>query len=383
MLQIGLARLSWRTSTSSVLQVLQAEVGWWALSRLGRGRSRSPPGRSRSGGRGGQRRRLGAPAIQVAQEIGQGGARPGRQLVGAHQLPRRHAGRDALAAGQVQQLLDRGVADAAPGGVDDALEGQVVILAIDLGVDRHGYRGSPPARRTSAHRPPCRGSAAGQNCSSRRRASGYEARTSKAMSPVAPALLPALDIVGDEARFGLAVPHPAHLDLRAALRLGPQGLAQPALVGGDEPRGGGQDMLCRSVVALQADHARLGNRARSAGCCPPRRRASRRSTDRRRRRSTGCGFFGPAASATDTGRHWYPGTHPPAGSESARDIRPTPQDSLVKMARVAQQQVAEIARVQDPQPLLMSTIQGRARSAAKCPPSAGGSLSGAQPRFFH
>ncbi|MNE83788.1 hypothetical protein D3C80_1806350 [compost metagenome] len=46
-------------------------------------------------------------------------------------MAHRAHGRDAVLARDVQNLLDRGVADAALGDVDDALEGQVVVLGLD------------------------------------------------------------------------------------------------------------------------------------------------------------------------------------------------------------------------------------------------------------
>jgi len=60
---------------------------------------------------------------------------------------------------------------------------------------------------------------------------------------IAPLALPVLDVLGDKARFRLAVPNAAHAHLLAAGGLGPQGLAKPALVGGDQSGGGGQDVL--------------------------------------------------------------------------------------------------------------------------------------------
>src|SRR5438552_1647088 len=59
-------------------------------------------------------------------------------------------------------------------------------------------------------------------------------------------------------------------------------------------------------------------------------RASRRWPDRRLRRRTGSRVAAPAASPTDTGRHWCPGTHPraragsgPANRRAAPDVRGT------------------------------------------------------------
>jgi hypothetical protein len=106
-------------------------------------------------------------------------------------------------------------------------------------------------------------------------------------------------------------------------RLGPERLAQPALVGRDHARGGGEDMRGRAVVLLQPDH--LGareNPSRSAGCCPPRRRASHRSTGRRRPRSRCSMCPPPAAAARDTARRWCPDTRPRGCSGTSAGIAP-------------------------------------------------------------
>ena len=92
------------------------------------------------------------------------------------------AGRDAVRPRPTcSSFCDGGVADAALGHVDDALEGQVVVRATGSAADRRGRRGSRPARRTAGRRSPCRGSAAARTAL-RRPASGSEARTRMAMS---------------------------------------------------------------------------------------------------------------------------------------------------------------------------------------------------------
>src|SRR5262249_48405832 len=49
-----------------------------------------------------------------------------------------------------------------------------------------------------------------------------------------------------------------YLDLLARLVLGAQRLAEPALVVGDEVRGGGEDVGGRAVIALEADDLGAG-----------------------------------------------------------------------------------------------------------------------------
>ena len=56
------------------------------------------------------------------------------------------------------------------------------------------------------------------------------------------ALRSALDLLADRARLLLAVPDAGDADLLALRVLGPQGLAEPALVVGDQAGGGGEDV---------------------------------------------------------------------------------------------------------------------------------------------
>ncbi len=67
-----------------------------------------------------------------------------------------------------------------------------------------------------------------------------------------------LDLVADPARLFLAVPMADEADLLAAFGLGPEGLAEAALVRGDEPRGGRENVRGRAVVLFETDHLRAG-----------------------------------------------------------------------------------------------------------------------------
>ena len=62
----------------------------------------------------------------------------------------------------------------------------------------------------------------------------------------------------DEARLFLRIPRPRHRHLLAARGLGAERLAEAVLVLGDQPRGRGEDVAGRAVVALEADHRRAG-----------------------------------------------------------------------------------------------------------------------------
>ena len=128
---------------------------------------------------------------------------------------------------------------------------------------------------------------------------------------------------------------------------------------------------------------RRGSPARSAGCCRPRRRASRRSTGRRRRRSRCSGARRPAAAARGTGRRWCPGTRRPGCSGTGAGTAASTSGLLREERQVVQQQVAEVAGVQRPQPLLVGGVELAAacRGRSRRSPTAG-TWSGRQPRFF-
>ena len=61
-----------------------------------------------------------------------------------------------------------------------------------------------------------------------------------------------LDLLADEARLGFAVPQAVNLELLALIVVGPQRLAEPAFVMGDQTGRRAQDMAGRAVVTLQA-----------------------------------------------------------------------------------------------------------------------------------
>ena len=64
--------------------------------------------------------------------------------------------------------------------------------------------------------------------------------------------------LADPARFLGPVPDADDADLLAVAGVGPQGLAEPAGVVGDQPVGGGEDVAGRAVVLLEPDDLRAG-----------------------------------------------------------------------------------------------------------------------------
>ena len=105
--------------------------------------------------------------------------------------------------------------------------------------------------------------------------------------------------------------------------LGPQRLAEPALVGGDQAGGGGEDVRGRAVVALQPDHLGAGEVPLEAqdvvhlGAAP--------AVDRLvvvADAADVAGGLRRAAAATGTGRRWCPGTRRPGCSGTGAGSRP-------------------------------------------------------------
>ena len=223
-----------------------------------------------------------------------------------------------LARGAVD-LLQRLVADAALGHVDDALEGEVVV-----GRDRDAEVGDRVADLLALVEARAADDAVGQ-------ADGQEAVLEGAhleagadedgdavradRVEAARAAAQRLDLLADPARLLLAVPVADQADLLALRQLGPEGLAEPALVGGDHAGGGGEDVRGRAVVLLEPDHLGAGEVLLEAqdvadlGAAPAVDRlvvvADAADVVVRRRR---------AAAARGTGRRWCPGTRRPGCS---------------------------------------------------------------------
>ena len=192
------------------------------------------------------------PAVEGRDQLGQGVAGAGRQLVGLAQGARglEHAG---LAGARRRAHAAQGaVADAAPRQVDDPLQGQIVVgLADDAEIgDRVADLGPLVEARAADH--PV-GDA--QLDEPLLEGAGLEAGPDqhRRLAELAALPLPGLDLVGDEGGLLLVVPQAGDLDLLALLALGPQRLAVPAAVARDHARGRAQDVPGRAVVALEAD----------------------------------------------------------------------------------------------------------------------------------
>ena len=198
-----------------------------------------------------------APALEVLEQLEQRGARLGAQFVGRAERP---AGGDEALAGIARgapQELQGGLAEAALGLVGDALEGEIVVRLMDHAQirDRVADLGALVEARAADH-------PIGQAeiDEALLEGAGLEAGAHQDRDVVeaAAAALVGLDLLADEARLLLVVPQGRDAHPLALLVLGPQRLAEPRAVVGDQARGGAQDVAGRAVVALQADHPGAG-----------------------------------------------------------------------------------------------------------------------------
>ena len=145
-----------------------------------------------------------------------------------------------------------------------------------------------------------------------------------------------LDLLADRARLLVAVPHAAQRDALALLDLGPQRLAEPSLVVGDQVRGGGQDVRGRAVVALQPDDGGARKILLEAqdvadlGAAP--------AVDRLVVVADAADVLrcpAPAAAATDTAPRWCPGTRRPGCGGSGGGISPARRGASATASRSA------------------------------------------------
>ena len=197
------------------------------------------------------------PALEVADQVAQRLARPGLQLVGLERPPGRLEQRDLLAALDLPERAQRRFAEAPPWCVVDTLEGEVVVV-----LHRDAAIGQRVANFLALVEARAADHAVGQAHGDEAflELAGLEAGADQDGHLRQPMLvaLQRLDLLADATRFLVAVPHAAHRDALAFLHLRPQRLSEPALVMGDEVRGGGQDVRCRTVVALQPDDGGAG-----------------------------------------------------------------------------------------------------------------------------
>ena len=198
---------------------------------------------------------LRAPALERGEKIAQRRARLGLELVGLDYRLRGGGERHAATARVVVQELHRGVAEPALGHIDDALEREVVGRGVDhpqvsqcvanflalvkAGTADHAIR---QAERDEAI----------LELAHLKRGAHQDGDLVERVWIALPVVaLELLDLLADRARLFLRIPARGDFDLLAWLVLGPQRLAEPALVMGDEMRSGGEDVSGRAIIALE------------------------------------------------------------------------------------------------------------------------------------
>ena len=198
-----------------------------------------------------------APAVEGGDQVDQRLARLGLQLLGLGDQPRRLHQRHAARARQLMQRFHARFAQAPARRVDDALEFEVVRR-----VERHlEIGGCVPdllalvEARAADH---AIGEAKGDEAVLEGAHLEGSAHQDGDFAQGVALPLHLLDVLADEPRLFLVVPAAFDLDLLARLAVGPERLAEPALVVGDEPRRRAENMPRRAVVALEPDDLGAG-----------------------------------------------------------------------------------------------------------------------------
>ena len=200
---------------------------------------------------------LGAPAVEMQDQIAQRAARLRLQLVGLdHGAGGLEQGNAAL-AGVVVQHLHGGVAEATLGHIDDALEGEVIRRRID-----HAEVGQRVADFGALVKPGTADHAIGQ---AERHETILELahlergpHQDRDLVEIVAGALQLLDLLADGAGFLFGIPGAGDGDLLAIDILGAQRLAEPAFIMRDQMRGGGEDVAGGAVIAFESDNLGAG-----------------------------------------------------------------------------------------------------------------------------
>ena len=197
------------------------------------------------------------PALDIAQENLQGGARLAAYLVGLDHQARHLAHRDTRRARRCGDLLHAGLANPALGDVHDPLECQIVLgraHKAHIGVGITHFRAFKEARTAND----LVGQAQHDEAVFKRAHLPGRTHQNGDIIVLVAGADKGLDLVGDKTRFRIPVPQAAHLYLLAGIILGPQRLAKTRAVGPDEAGGRAENMPRRAVIAFQTDHGGAG-----------------------------------------------------------------------------------------------------------------------------
>ena len=192
------------------------------------------------------------PALDGLEQAAQRTARLGFQLVGFDQRARGFGERYAALARVLVQHLHAGVAQAALGHVDDALEGEIVGRRIDHAQIGERVADFGPLIKTRAADDPIGQAERDEAVLEFAHLERGAHQDGDLVEPVTGALQ-LFDLLADGARFLFRIPGAGDRDFLARRLVGAQRLAQTSLVMGDQVRGGGEDVAGGAVVALQAD----------------------------------------------------------------------------------------------------------------------------------
>ena len=159
--------------------------------------------------------------------------------------------------GELMQPLDRGLADAALGHIDDALEGEVVVgraITSQIGDGVPDFLALVEARAADHPIGQAERDEAVLEGAHLERGAHQDGDVVEAFAVLRCSCSMSSPIV----RASSSPSQAAHGDLLARVVVGPQRLAEPALVVGDQAGGGAEDMRRGAVVALQPDDLGAG-----------------------------------------------------------------------------------------------------------------------------
>ncbi len=172
--------------------------------------------------------------VEHGQELAQRSTAPGADLVGLDEAARGPNEAPARAPRQPVQRPHRRIADASPGRVDDPLEGEVVVRLADQPDIGDGVPDLLALVEAGAADHTIRQSHLDEALLERPRLEGGPHEDGRRGEPAA-APLPGFDFVTDPARLLLIVPEPGDAQALAEVVLGPERLAVPCSIAGDEP----------------------------------------------------------------------------------------------------------------------------------------------------
>ena len=197
------------------------------------------------------------PTRDISHEIAERTPRLRGQLIGIEDSRRRDGQRHALRAGELVNLGHRLVAKPALGRVDDAFEGEIVRgLMNDAQIGERIADFGALVKAESANDPV--GQADRDEPVFELAGLMLRANQDRDLVQAGAASLPRLDLLADAPRFFRAVPHAQHAHLLAGVELCPQRLAQSPAVLRDDAGCRAQDMRGGSIILFEPNDSCAG-----------------------------------------------------------------------------------------------------------------------------